>query len=153
MEENEKAILPPSNPLTVKINLAVLAYYFEWFCRKYLPAFKAVVTSSYRDPAKNESVGGAQNSAHLHGLAYDFVLQYPNGGVLPKTQAKTVFNEFILPNWAGFALWEEDEAGHYHIHVNLSRQITTYAAIAGVACLGVIGITLFKSIGGDHGGK
>lgn len=147
MTENEKAILPPKNPLTAKINLAILGFYFDWFTKKYLPAFKTVITSGFREPAKNLEVGGAGNSAHLHGLAYDFVLQYPNGEPLPKAQAKSVFNDFIAPNWAGFALWEENDKGVYHVHVNLSRQITEYAAIMGVAAMGVIGFHIIKSLG------
>lgn len=147
---NESEISPPSFPLTVKINLAILQYYFDLFCKRYLPAFKVVITSGYRDASKNSEVGGAQNSAHLHGLAYDFVLQYPNGQPVPKTQARAVFDEFILPNWAGFALWEETPAGGYHVHVNLSRHITEYAALLGVAGLGVIGIEIFKHLGGSR---
>lgn len=148
MEENEQSIKPPMNPLTAKINIAILGYYFEYFAKKYLPAFKTVITSGYRDPSKNEAVGGAQNSAHMHGLAYDFVLQYANGEPVPKTQAKAVFNDFVLPNWPGFALWEEDANGVWHIHVNLSRKITEYASIMGVAAMGIIGFQIIKSLGG-----
>lgn len=148
METEETKIKPPANPITAKINLAILGYYFEWFARKYLPTFKTVITSSYRDPDKNHSVGGAENSAHLHGLAYDFVLQYANGEPLPKAQAKAVFDEWVKPNWPGFALWEENQKGIWHIHVNLSRKITEYASIMGVAAMGVIGFYIFKSLEG-----
>lgn len=145
---DDATIPPPSNPLTLKINLAILGFYFDWFCKKYLPAFKPVITSSLRDFAKNEEVGGAQNSAHLHGLAYDFILQYPNGEPLPRAQAKAVYDEFIKPNWVGFSLWEE-AAGVWHVHVNLSREITTYAAIMGVAAMGVVGFQIIKGLGGS----
>jgi hypothetical protein len=150
MEENETSIKPPTNPLTLKINSAVLSWYFDWFAKKFLPAFKTLITSSYRDPAKNEAVGGAENSAHLHGLAYDFVLQYPNGEPVPKAQAKAVFDNYVSPNWHGYALWEETPAGVWHIHVNLSRKITEYAGAAAVAALGVIAYKLINSsIGGS----
>lgn len=151
IEETE--IPPPANPLTAKINLAILGFYFDWFCKKYLPAFKPEITSGYRDNEKNESVGGANNSAHLHGLAYDFVLRYPNGEPLPKAQAKVVFENFIKPNWAGYALWEETPAGVWHIHVNLSRKITEYAAIMGLAAMGVVGFQIIKGLSGgsEHG--
>ncbi len=150
---DEQEIMPPANPLTAKINLAILGFYFDWFAKKYMPAFKPVITSSFRDSAKNESVGGASNSAHLHGLAYDFVLQYPNGEPVPKVQAKAVFDNFVAPNWAGFALWEESPGGVWHIHVNLSRKITEYAAIMGVAAMGVVGFQIIKGLGGsNHGG-
>jgi hypothetical protein len=152
MEENENAIKPPINPLTAKINLAILGFYFDFFVKKYLPAFKPVITSGYRDPSKNESVGGAENSAHLHGLAYDFTLQYPNGEPVPKVQAKSIFDSFVLPNWPGFALWEETPAGVWHIHVNLSRKITEYAAIMALAGMGVVGFELIKLFGGNKNG-
>lgn len=149
MADNEATIPAPTNPLTVKINLAILGFYFDWFCKKYLPAFKPVITSSFRDSAKNESVGGAQNSAHLHGLAYDFILQYANGEPLPRAQAKAVYDEFVKPNWVGFSLWEESPGGVWHIHVNLSREISTYAAIMGVAAMGVVGFQIIKGFGGS----
>jgi hypothetical protein len=149
MIEDDTKIPPPKNPLTAKINTAILGFYFDWFAKKYLPTFNPVITSSYRDPDKNHSVGGAENSAHLHGLAYDFVLTYANGQAVPKAQAKAVFEEFVKPNWAGFALWEENQKGVWHIHVNLSRRITEYAAIMAVAGMGVIGFHLIKSLGGS----
>lgn len=142
----ETSILPPKSPLTAKINLAILGFYFDHFTKKYLPTFKPVITSSFRDADKNREVGGAENSAHLHGLAYDFVLDYANGERVPKAQAKRVFEEFIKPNWLGFALWEENENGVWHVHVNLSREITQYAAILGVAAVGVIGFQMFKAL-------
>lgn len=148
METEETKIKPPQNPITAKINLAILGWYFETFAKKFMPAFKPVITSSYRDPEKNHSVGGAENSAHLHGLAYDFVLQYPNGEPVPKAQAKAVFDDYVKPNWPGFALWEESQKGGWHIHVNLSRRITEYAAILSVTAVGVIGFHLIKSLGG-----
>lgn len=142
MTTDETQILPPKNPLTAKLNMAILDWYFRHFMDKWLPTFKARITSGYRDEAHNKEVGGAQNSAHLHGLAYDFVLEYPNGERVPKVQAKKVFDDYIAPNWAGFALWEDD-----HIHVNLSRQITEWAAMAAVAGIGVIGFKLIQKMG------
>ena len=150
MEETETTIHPPSNPLTVKINLAILDYYFGWFCKKYLPAFKTVITSGYRDAAKNTAVDGAQNSAHLHGLAYDFVLKYPNGEIVPRSQAKAIYDEFIAPSWAGFSLFELESNNGYHVHVNLSRRVTEYASIMAVAGMGIIGFAIMKSIGDKH---
>lgn len=148
MEENELKIRPPTSPLTAKINLAILGFYFDHFVKKYLPAFVPQITSGYRDPEKNSSVDGAENSAHLHGLAYDFVLNYPNGQPVPKAQAKAVYAEFIQPNWPGFSLWEETPAGVWHVHVNLSRRITEYAGIMGVAAMGVVGFAIINSLEG-----
>lgn len=150
MEAEETKIKPPKNPLTAQINLAILKYYFESFTKRYLPAVRAVITSSFRDANKNAAVGGAENSAHLHGLAYDFVLTYANGQAVPKAQAKKLFEEYVKPNWPGFALWEEGESGKWHIHVNLSRKITEYATIMGVAALGVIGFKLVQALGGSQ---
>lgn len=147
MDESETSIKPPTSPLTAKINMAVLQYYFDYFSRKYLPAYKVVITSGYREPSKNAEVGGAENSAHLHGLAYDFVLQYQNGEPVSKQQARKVFEEFVSPNWPGFALWEETQAGVWHIHVNLSRRITEYASIMGITAIGIMGIQIIRSLG------
>lgn len=144
--EDESTIPPPSNPIAIKINMAILGFYFDWFTRKYLPAFKALVTSSYRDAEKNASVGGASNSAHLHGLAYDFVLQNQDGSPVDKARAKSIFQNYIAPNWNGFALWEETPAGVWHVHVNLSRKVSTYAGIMGVAAIGTIGFAIIKSL-------
>ncbi len=146
MEEVESKIMPPTNPLTAKINSTILKYYFDWFSKKYLPAFVPVITSGYREADKNASVGGVENSAHLHGLAYDFVLQHPGGSMVPKSQAKAVFSDFIAPNWPGFALWEEDAKGVWHVHVNLSRRVTEYASIAGLATMGVVGFFLIEKL-------
>lgn len=145
-------VQPPTNPITVKINLYVLGLYFDWFCKKFLPAFKPLITSGYRDPAKNAEVDGASNSAHLHGLAYDFVLLDQSGKQIPKAQAKSVYDEFIQPNWIGFSLWEETLAGVWHVHVNLSRNVTTYSGIAGIAGLGALGFYLVNKMkGSSHG--
>jgi len=147
MADTEATIPPPSSPVTKKINLWILGIYFDWFVKKYLPAYVPVITSSLRDPDKNEAVGGVSNSAHLFGLAYDFVLRFPDGSAVPKAQAKKVFENFILPNWHGFALWEEDAKGVWHIHVNLTRQISEYAGIMGLAAIGVLGFHFIHSIG------
>ncbi len=143
---DDTKIPPPSSPLTVQINLAVLRLVFDWFAAKYLPAFVPVITSEYRTEAHNKEVGGADNSAHVHGLARDFILQYKNGQAVPQLQQKAIFDEFIAPNWPGFALYEGD-----HIHVNLNREISQYAGIAGVGLLGLVGYKIFTSIGGKNG--
>lgn len=144
IEVEENRIKPPKSPLTAKINLSILHFYFERFAKRYLPAFRYRITSDYRDTAKNKEVGGAANSAHLHGLALDFVLLDQNGKPVPKAQAKAVFDEFIAPNWPGFALWESD-----HIHVNLSRKISEFTAAAGIAVLGALGIHLINKLTGE----
>src|SRR5690606_21673629 len=147
MDHVEAEIKPPKNPLTVKINMAILDYYFQWFAKKYLPAFKPVITSGYRTEKKIKELCGAQNSDHLHGLAYDIVLHYPDDHLVPKAQSKVVFDEYIAPNWHGYALWEDD-----HIHLNLSRKVTEYAAMMGMAVMGVIGYHVIHKMlaGGEN---
>ncbi len=143
---DETKIPPPVSPVTIWINLQVLNFVFNQFMKKYLPTFTARITSEYRTAAHNAEVGGAENSAHVHGLARDFNLQL-DGVDIPKAQEKAVFDQFISPNWPGYSLWEGD-----HIHVNLSRQITTYASIAGVAGVGLIGYKIISSMGGSGNG-
>lgn len=140
---SDTTVLPPSSPITVKINLMILKGYFDWFCKKHLPGLTPVITSAYRTTAQNESVGGAENSAHLHGLAYDFVLSDSSGKRLSRDSTKAIFDKSIAPNWSGFSLFEETPGGVYHVHVNLSRDITTYAGIAGVAG---VGVGVFKAV-------
>lgn len=41
--------------------------------RDYL-GYPMVINSGYRSPKLNKAMGGAKNSAHLHGLAIDFVV-------------------------------------------------------------------------------
>lgn len=45
-----------------------------------------VISSGYRSPALNASVGGARTSAHLYGLAADFIVP----GVTPAETAKAI---------------------------------------------------------------
>lgn len=151
MEESEKAVKPPTSPITVRLNQFVLSTYFKWFVKKYLPAFKVVITSGYRAPDKNAEVGGVENSAHLHGLAYDIILQKPDGAAITRDQARKVFADFIAPNWGGYALWEDgagaDGKKTWHIHLNLSRRVTEYASIFGISVIGIVGFKFFSSMG------
>ena len=63
------------------------------------------ITSGFRTSAKNESVGGAKNSAHVHGLAWDVVFKGP----VPLD---------VVPDWktstGGYA---ENEGDHYHFNL------------------------------------
>lgn len=149
-DPSQLQIPPPKSPLTIQINLAVLRFVVNWFFKKYLPAYTSLVTSEYRTVEHNAEVGGAANSAHVHGLAQDFILVYANGQHVPEIQAKTIYDSYVAPNWPGFTEFESaSSAEGYHIHVNLSREITTYAGIAGVAGLGVVGFKLLTSMGGS----
>ncbi len=143
---NEQEIPPPTSPLTLKANSMVMDIVMDWFKAKYLPAFKVVMTSGTRTAEKNAQVGGAKNSAHVHGLARDFVLYRPDGTKLAEKEGKMIFDEFILPNWPGFALWEGD-----HVHVNLPRHVSSVVGAATIGLAAWAGYKALKSLGGKNG--
>lgn len=144
----ESKILPPKNPLTLQINLAILRYVRSNFFSKYLPTFDPIVTSDLRTPERNAKAGGVGNSTHLHGLGEDFQLKYKAGGLVPETQAKAVFDQFIKPNWPGYTEWEGSSPGEgYHVHVQLSREISTYTGLASLAGIGVLGFVMINNWG------
>lgn len=155
MTEND--IPPPVSPLTKQMNLTLLRFVRGMFVSKYLPAFDFVVTSDLRTPEHNAQVGGAANSAHLHGLAEDGQLHYrANGQVVPASQAKAVYDQVIAPHWPGFTEWEPASttatgSEGYHIHWNLSREISTYAGLVGLAGLGVVGFVIINNWGNKNG--
>ncbi|AOJ86743.1 peptidase M15 [Burkholderia sp. MSMB0856] len=61
-----------SPPLTIVENLKRTAQTLEKV-RTLLGAKPILVSSGYRSPALNKAVGGAANSAHVQGLAADFI--------------------------------------------------------------------------------
>lgn len=146
--EDENKIPPPKSPVVVNLNLWVLRRVFDWFMGKYLPNFGFIITSEYRTEARNREVGGAANSAHVHGLARDVVLTMKTSNALvPESQALKVFKEFILPHWPGYAEFEPATSGEgYHIHVNLSRQIGIYAGAVAVAAGGIAVFKLVQNL-------
>lgn len=146
--QDEKKILPPTNPVTLKINGAVLGWYFDYFLKKFLPAYSVRITSGYREPGHNEAAGGVPNSAHLHNLAYDFVLQDGSGHDIPEAQAKKVYNEFVVPNWQGWTEFEASQPGKegYHIHVNMSRNVSTYTALVAISGIGLVSWVAFQKV-------
>jgi hypothetical protein len=140
MAPDEKQIKPPKFALTLALNQAVTDFVFNQFKAKYLSGYDVRVTSMYREPGHNEAVGGAANSAHVHGLAVDFVL-YKDGKKLGPIEQAKVFKTVVLPHWHGFALDEGD-----HIHVNLSRAITTSMSIAAGSVAGFLSWEMVKSL-------
>ena len=70
-----------------------------------------VITSGYRCPKHNESVGGASNSQHLLGTASDIVLK----GVAPKDVYD--FIDGIFPKTYGLGLYDT----FVHIDVRQER--------------------------------
>lgn len=149
LETEEIKVTPPRFPLTIAINQAIADFYFNYFMNKYLPQYGYRITSTTRSPADNIRVGGASNSAHLHGLAIDFVLMEAGTGKnVTRGESQNIFNSIIKPKWPGFALWESD-----HIHVNLSRKIGTAANLLAISVMGVVGVTIFKNWRAGKDGK
>lgn len=143
----EKDIPPPVNPLTIKINLAILSYVLGNFMTKYLPTFKRFTTSDIRTADHNSKVGGVPNSAHVHGLAEDFQLMIGNSPA-SEAQAKAAWEQAFKPHWPGFTEFEASSPGEgYHIHVQLSREISTYSGVTMVAALGVLGFVVVSNWG------
>lgn len=145
LELDEKKIRPPSFPLTARINQAITDFYFEHFVKKYLAplGIEARVTSTLREADHNEAVGGAANSAHLHGLAVDLQL-FRAGKRLSPTEESQVFRDVIAPNWPGFAL--DEVKAKNHIHLNLTRQISVSTGITTAAVMGMVAIPIFKRL-------
>ncbi len=75
------------------------------------------ITSGYRCEALNKAVGGAENSAHLYGLAADIVPADPT----QLLQTLPQFLEGILLNNAPVrqVLWELDRQGRQWLHVEI----------------------------------
>lgn len=144
-ELEETKIRPPSFPLTARINQAITDFYFEHFARKYLAplGLEARITSTLRDADHNHQVGGAANSAHVHGLAVDFQL-FRGGKRLPAAEESKVFKDVVAPNWPGFAL--DEVKAKNHIHVNLTRQISVSTGITTAAVMGMVAIPIFKRL-------
>ena len=147
---NEKEIPPPVNPLTIKLNITIMRFVSKQFAARWLPNFDLVVTSDIRTAEHNKEIGGAANSAHVHGLAEDVVLKNrATGKMLTESEARAVYGEFIAPNWPGYSEFEKSNAGEgYHIHWNLSREISTYSGLVSMAGIGVIGFALLNKMQG-----
>lgn len=147
---SEKDVPAPKNPLTIKINLAIFRYVREAFFKKYLPNYEPVITSDIRTAEHNAKVGGVPNSTHVHGLAEDFQLKFKNGALLSEAQAKAVFEQTIKPNWPGYSEWESSSPGEgYHVHAQLSREISTYSGLISLAGIGVLGFVVINNWGRD----
>ena len=91
---------------SILANLRRLAQFNE-MVRLALGGAAMTISSGYRCPALNRAVGGAGNSAHLHGLANDFIA--PTFGTplaICKTLEKSYleFDQLIYER-AGGAVW------------------------------------------------
>ncbi len=151
---DDTAIPAPINPLTKMVNLQVLRFVAGRFFAAHLPEYAQVVTSDLRTVEHNKAVGGVENSAHVHGLAEDFQLKYKASGLpIPEPIAKGIYDKIIAPMWAGFTEFEAASGGEgYHIHWNLSREISTYTGMAAMAGLGVVGFAIINNLSSKNGG-
>jgi hypothetical protein len=148
MDMDETKVPAPKNPLTVKLNQFIFRTFREIFWRQFLPTLDPIITSAYRTMERNTQVGGAVNSAHVHGLAEDWQMRQKNGVTLPEAQAKAIFEKLIKPNWPGYAYWEPSSPGEgYHVHAQLSREITTYAGLISMAGIGALGFAIINNWG------
>lgn len=115
----------PTGPITIGLNGMIMNSVFNNFVKKYLPAYDVEVTSSYRNPAENEAVDGAEYSAHLYNLARDFVLKYKDGNYVSAEKLEKVYNEFVKPYWEGYSYYHPPKTGVTGwIHVNIDRNLT-----------------------------
>ncbi len=154
---DEKTIPPPKNPITIRLNGLVLAWYFDSFMDSRLKplGYSVEVTSEYRDPAKNDAVGGVSNSAHLHNLARDFVIKNSAGVILTEPDARKVFRDVVEPNWPGYAEFEPSVPGSkgWHIHVNLPRTVSTWTGLAtGTGITLAVYLTIKSALEGHKNG-
>jgi len=142
MENIEKTIKPPKNPLTIKINGLIFEYYMDYFNNKYMPlGYTYITTSQYRTPEYNASVkGSASNSAHMFNLARDWVVR-KDGKPVEGKELQEFHSKYVKPYWKGYTY-----AGEKHIHANLSRRISTASTMLAVSAMGLMGINLYSKL-------
>lgn len=97
------------------------------------------ISSGFRDPEHNQRVGGAANSAHMHGVAVDIVAN--------SAKSAKIIHELWLRESGGAAIIESD-----HVHLNLSRAwgwsvIRSLAAVIGLAAVLLL-LLLVEVLGG-----
>lgn len=96
------------------------------------------ITSGYRDPQHNAQVGGAPNSAHLTGNAFDFV---PNG--MSTTDAANRLAKSGIP-------FDQIEDGGDHVHISFAPANRRQVIKAPMAQNGISDDDLMKALTG-HG--
>ena len=83
------------------------------------------ITSGYRSPEHNASVGGSSTSDHPHGLAADFLAS----GLTPYqvyTSLKDAEARGMLPRFDQLIYYEQDD----HVHVGLGAQMREDVSLA-----------------------
>lgn len=138
---------PPINPITRRINGGLIDWFLNRFFVIFLPNYEKVITSGYRDTEVNRAADGTEDSAHLYNLGRDFSLKnLATGQLLTDDQARKVFDEFIKPNWKGYAKFYPSSGGKsHHIHVHIDREISQATMWGGAAGALVGSIYLFRA--------
>lgn len=134
----------PTGPITIGLNGFIMDTVFNGFIKQYLPAYEVITTSGYRTPDENEKAGGAKYSAHQYNFARDFALKDREGNLLSPERLKSVYDEFVKPNWNGYSSYNPPKTGNTGwIHVNIDRSITLKTRVAEYA---ITGVSLFLGI-------
>lgn len=139
----------PKNPITIAINKGIMEKALGVFNATYLPAYDLIVTSFYRNEKENDDIGGADDSAHMYGLATDYVLKNKaTGKILSDSMMKNVFDQYIKPKWPGYTYFKPKQpyTSTGWIHANLDRDLAKGTMWAGIAALFGAGAFLFTRL-------
>lgn len=145
----------PTNPAVLKANGILIENYINEFFYQYLPGYTYFYTSKYRGEELNRKVGGVEDSTHRWNLGRDWIILDSEGEKIPEEKARELWPIFEK-NWNsnGYIDFTGSTIGGsgYHIHGNLSRDVSTPASWVGGA-IALAGIAyLFKKFILDKGG-
>ena len=98
-------------PERVIENLRKLAHSLE-NVRTLLGSFPLLISSGYRSPELNEAVNGSKNSAHMKGLAADFIAPHygnPREVAVAISRSQLIYDQVILEGgrWVHFGLADQ----------------------------------------------
>ena len=104
----EFACLDGSDPIFIDTELVTILQKIRTHFGKAV-----TITSAYRTPPRNKSVGGTAYSMHLYGMAADIKI----GGISPKRVAE--YAEKLLPDRGGIGIY--DTFTHIDVRTTKSR--------------------------------
>jgi len=141
-------MLPPVNPVTIKVNGWLIDNQLHSFMNKYLPAYTFRETSGYRDFESNRAADGVIDSSHLYNLAKDGnLVNIATGEIISEQEGLKLYNDYFVPYWDGYAEFAKGSPGErWHIHVNIDRGLTTYTKYAGILAGVVVGGIVLKKL-------